>query len=283
VYWVVGVPITTWLSTNQIVRSDAGAYYMVDDDETGRIINHLGGCQSADPEWELRMMRLAVRSEYSRAGATPPADLATFSYDQIISEMATWESKEGFRIRDWVLNRVFADLSETATKAPVEEPGPTACAEIWELVNQHGAPKIRLVEEQNDLTSVIIAAIAPRGEEQAAYVPTTNTIYIQYDGSLEVLIDELGHAKQFREHYWQSHVRWFAGTLRSTRCIPSGIIQGLQRGYGSEYDRPGSLEHEAHRNNPSDVLASLGLKVKDVDPKLPYAPRAPRMVGTPEC
>lgn len=274
-YGFIGIPVTYWLTTNEIVRDNNGTYRMVADEETGHIISYLGGCNKLPSEWELRLMRQMVRAEYTRVGSSPPEGLANFNREEIFSLISSWERHDGQRIPNFLFREAFADISQAATEAPITTPGDEACGEIWELVEAAGAFKIRFIEEQGDFASMVIAAFAPRGAEQAAYVPLTNTVYIRYDDSLNVLLDELGHAKQFRERPYQSHLKWLSGTLRSVRCAPSGALRGMQSGYRSEYRTPGSLEHEAHEVENKTLLQDTHLRAANNEnngASLPYSP-----------
>jgi hypothetical protein len=119
-----------------------------------------------------------------------------------------------------------------------------------------GSPKVRWVEERDEYASQLVAYST--GDKQSFYDPIGNTIYIRYTDSVKVLLDETGHAKQFRARPINSYLRLIS-SMTYTLLAAQFDAQKAQQLYQARYRDPSTLEGEAHGQIKQQLLKRFGL------------------------
>ena len=163
------------------------------------------------------------------------------------------------------LQRIIEKLFENAIKPPLEGFTPNVHDNLWRLLGKVGSPRIRWVEEQDDNFSRWIV-VNGQSDKQAFYNPINNTIYIRYKDAVTNLLDEVGHAQQFRQHPLTSYRK--VGLSMLTAWIGSEFdTKIIVTIYKFRYVSPNTFEGEAHGRIKEELLQESGLiTVKETAP-----------------
>jgi hypothetical protein len=114
------------------------------------------------------------------------------------------------------------------------------------------------MEEQDELPARIVAYSG--GDKISFYDPVGHTIYISYNLSAWRLLDEVAHAKQFRENQIRSWTRLFKLSVVSF-IRTKGDTKKFLDCYKDAYNDPRSIEGEAHGADKESLLKTHGLRI----------------------
>lgn len=269
----VGVTVTTisYYSTEySISRNEQGHYHHDQDEATTAIVNYITLGQLTAEE-KLVVIRLYIRNMYRKAGMPTPPDIMARDLNGLADLIREWQKRtnphEG--IDDALFNAVFSE----AVEAPIEERGlrSKAYTQTWLALDEDGhSPRVRWMENQNDIPSWIITTSSKNGSGQSYYNSFNHTILINYESSFESLVDEISHANQFREHPVSSYTRMTIELLHATGCYLRNMPGGILSYYKNGYKQPGAIEYEAHEVITPEIIRKR--KLKDVIEKAETKP-----------
>ncbi len=255
------VTVISYYSTEySISRNEKGHYYHGQDEATTAIVNYITLGQLTVEE-KLVVIRLYVRNMYRKAGMDVPSDILDRDMKGLMVLVKEWQKRTDpyERIDDALFNAVFRE----AVEAPIEDRRlqSKAYTQAWQALDEDGhSPKVRWMENQDDIPSWIIATSSKNGDGQSYYNSFNHTILINYDSSFESLVDEISHAKQFRENPLSSYTRMTLELLHATSCylrnMPSGIVSYYENGY----NQPGAIEYEAHEIITPEIIRKRKLE-----------------------
>ena len=257
-------------TTYTIVSSGTGEtiVYRHEDERTTNIVNYLTGEGEFPKEERLPVYRQYVKNMLEEAEMPVPVDIYTMEYAQLNTLAIQW-----YRIKyprhpknTESLQQLIENLFENAVRPPLEGFGPDVDGKIWRLLIDVGSPKVRWMEEQDELPARFVAYSA--GDKRSFYDPTGNTIYIAYNNSARALLNEVGHAKQFRQNQVRSWIRLLWPSLVSF-TEAGGDPKEFINCYKDTYKDPTSFEGEAHGVLKEALLKKHGLQIvnKEAPPK----------------
>jgi len=233
--------------------------YSHQDERTTQILDFLTGKAELAPEDRVYFYRQALHEKFGGAdnaelGLPPLPDnlddldeaalfklaVDTFTIeDEILVPEESRDEALGWLPPEERATRLFAD----AISAPVAY-DPELERIIWELQERVGSPMIRWAAEGEGTLAGIMAQYAGRG--RAFYDPLTNTVYLTPGDPSQVLAAEDAHSVQFNDRPVQAYSRAVGDSaLTLIRSLRTG--QSYRDSYMEEYNRYGSLEHEAHK------------------------------------
>lgn len=236
--------------------------YQHQDGRTTNIVNYLTGKGNLPERERLPLYRQYLASVLEEAKMSVPINIYTMEKHQLDAVAIGWYIRKfPGRPRDSeTLQSLIDRLFENAVKPPLEGFPDNVHDRLWELLIAVGSPKIRWVQEQDEYASQVVAYSA--GHKQSFYDPTDNTIYISYRTSVNVLLDEVGHAKQFRKDPVWSYTRLVYSM--SDAFIRAGFSTREARElYQDNYKNPDSFEGQAHGTIKNILLRQFGLVVVD--------------------
>ena len=114
---------------------------------------------------------------------------------------------------------------------------------VWELEKESGNPRIRFVADRG-----ITTIASPKFKDADKYDPVTNTVLITSGSFFDPnngFMDEVSHSRQFGDNPFGSY-------SKGIRDLVTAIIVGrfdmlrIEEEYDLLYNKPGSLEYEAH-------------------------------------
>lgn len=259
---LVLVTVNHWRTAYTITSTGTGEdiHYQHEDERTTNIVNYLTGEGEFPKEERLPVYRQYVKNMLEEAKMTVPDDIYTMEYPELNALAIKWykikypkhrKSKES-------LEQLIENLFEKAVRPPLEGFGPDVDGKIWRLLIDVGSPKVRWMEEQDELPARFVAYSA--GDKKSFYDPTGNTIYIAYNNSVRELLNEVGHAKQFRERQLNSWTRLLLSSLISI-TEAGGDPKEFFNCYKSVYKDPQSFEGEAHGIIKETLLEKHGLLI----------------------
>jgi hypothetical protein len=251
----------TRYTISKVTTGNSAAYYHEDERTTG-IINYLTGRGPLPESERLPLYRQYVKNMLERSHMDVPEDFHTRDWDGVNALAITWCRQKVPQCprENTALQKVINKLFENAIRPPLKEFTPNVNDNLWHLLESVGSPKVRWLEEQDEPASRFVVYSA--GDEYCFYDPTDNTVYIRYSDSVNNLLDEAGHSKQFRDKPIQSYVRmgwsmftaWVGGEFDMTTA---------QEVYKLHYKDPKSFEGEAHGPIKDKLLRESGLLIVD--------------------
>ena len=237
-----------------------GVYVHSDDQMTTDIINWLTGEVSVPESIRLPLYRQYVKTVREDAEMEIPENFPTLGYQELRELAVEWylQNYPNATGTEEEIADIITGLFNEAVRPPLEGFGPNVNERVWMVMRDVGAPRVRLVAEQDEYPSRIMAASAARGDEQAFYYPPEHTIYIRYNDSVKVLLNEASHPWQFTEHRYSSYWRLFGSLAES---FMAGVVRNANDYYAGEYDNPEALEGEAHGTLRDELLQRHGLSI----------------------
>ena len=236
--------------------------YQHEDDRTTSIINYLTGRGPLPESERLPLYRQYVKNVLKKAKMEVPEDFHTRDWDGVNALAISWCRKKvpncprENRALQNVINRLF----ENAVRSPLKEFTPNVNDNVWNLLIRVGSPKVRWLEEQDEPASRFVVYSA--GSEYCFYDPTDNTIYIRYSDSVDNLLEEAGHAEQFRTNPTRSYLRM--GWSMFIAWVGGGFdMPTAQEVYRLHYKNPNTFEGEAHGPIKDKLLRESGLLILD--------------------
>lgn len=254
---VTGVFIVSLQTDYEIVQED-GAYSHSDDPATTAFIEWLTNNGPVPQMLEPKLYRQYVRTIRENAGMEIPDNFLELSSAQLNGLAIEWYDQkypDRTDTRDEKL-AIINDLFQSAVRPPLEGFGPNVNERVWQVMGDAGAPRVRLVAEQDEYPSQMMAAYAPDGDRQAFYWPPDHTVYIRYNDSVKVLLNELPHAQQFTESPYTSTWQLFSSNVRAAF---RGLVASSNGEYSTFYHDPDELEGEAHGERRAAMLQRRGL------------------------
>jgi len=117
---------------------------------------------------------------------------------------------------------------------------------VWQMEQECGNPRVRTQMEGYGFTPVSDFGAA------AHYTPYKNTIYISlYDlyfhNPDNSIVAEMSHAKQYKENPIGTHIRFARDAINVLRSAGINSPEAIGDEYRKLYQKPGSVEHEAHK------------------------------------
>ena len=253
-----GIPINQHY-TRYKIELVSGEYEHIDDPRTTGIVRYLTG-EGPLPESErLPLYRQYVKNVLEKGHMPVPENIHSLSWDELNALAVNWYKKKFPRAarNPASLQALINKLFEEAVRPPLKGFGPKMSERLWQLLIAVGSPRIRWIEEQDEPASRLVAYSA--NDKQTFYDPITNTIFISYNDSVDALLDEVCHAKQFQDRPWSSSLRLLYSLGYS--FIESDFNAETARdAYQENYTRADSLEGEAHGKIKEALLKQFGLK-----------------------
>jgi hypothetical protein len=220
-------------------------YRHASDERTTGIINYHTG-QGPFPESErLPLYRQYIKNRLEEAKMEVPADFHTLDWYGVNTLAITWYKKNYPKHpKDKeTLQKIIDRLFGNSVSPPLEGFSPNVKDNLWGLLRDIDAPKVRWIEEQDDLPSRFVAYSA--SDKQSFYYPVDHTIYIRYDDSVKNLLDEVGHVKQFRDRPLWSYTRMGFSMLTAWIGAEFDVDRAIEI-YKLRYKDPSTFEGEAH-------------------------------------
>jgi len=238
--------------------NNVSTYEHADDTRTTDIINYLTGHGPFPESERLAIYRQYVKNRLEEQKMKVPDDFFVLDLEAVNALAITWYKKKFPKYpRDKkTLQRMNDKLFEEAVRPPLEGFTPNVDDNLWRLLEHVGSPKVRWIEEQDDLPSRLVAYSA--GDKQSFYYPVDNTIYIQYADSVANLLDEVGHVKQFREQPLRSHGRMGWSMLTAWIGAEFDFNNAIEI-YHLRYKTTQTFEGEAHGPLKNKLLEEYGL------------------------
>ena len=255
--------MTAWIAyndsqTNYSIEEVNGQYEHSTDQMTTDIINWLTGETSVPESIKLPLYRQYVKTVRESAEMEIPSNFLSMNYYELNRLVIEWYDQkypEATNSREEKIE-IINGLFERSVRPPLEGFSPNVNERVWMVMEDVHAPLVRLVGEQDAYASRMIAASASRGDQQAFYYAPEHTIFIRYNDSVKVLLDEAGHAEQFKEAPHRSHWRLFESLVSS---FFQGALSEANEYYRQGYRTPTALEGEAHIVRRSRLLERHGL------------------------
>lgn len=254
----VAIQVNLWRTDYSIVQNPDGSYRHVEDERTTAILNYMTGRGALPQEELLVVTRLYVKNMLEEAEMEVPENIGSLDMKGLSRLVLRWhqENSSDHKLDTRVFVNLFHDVSAEAARPPLNDFGPEVYDQLWSMMNDVGAPKIRWLEERDEYASQLVASSATEGDKQAFYDPIDHTIYIRYGDSAQILFHEAPHPKQFREHPHRSYVRLIGALLHS---FVGGVLSEANRIYKEGYREPETLEGEAHNIIQTELLQKHGL------------------------
>ena len=251
-----------WRTSYTVLSSGSGEdiVYIHEDERTTNIVNYLTGEGEFPKEERLPVYRQHIKNLLEKAKMPVPENIHSMEYKEL-NELAIKQYKLEYPRHpksQAALEARIDKLFEQAVRPPLEGFGPDVDGKIWRLLIDVGSPKVRWMEEQDELPAQFVAY---SGEDKKSfYDPTGNTLYILYNSSVKELLNEVAHAKQFREAQITSWIRLLGASAISfwnAGADPKSFF-GC---YSSNYRDPTSFEGEAHGAIKEALLQKHGLQI----------------------
>lgn len=255
--------MSAWITVNTFrtdysVETVNGEFRHSEDQMTTDIVNWLTGEVTVPESIRLPLYRQYIMTVRENSDMEIPENSHSLDYPKLRLLALEWYAQKypDANGSEEEKTEVINNLFEEAVRPPLEGFGPNVNERVWRVVGDSGAPRVRLLGEQDEYASRIMAASASRGDKQAFYYPPENTIYIRYNDSVRVLLNEAPHAVQFNEQPYTSHWRLITSLAKS---FLAGVVHNADVDYNSEYQDPETLEGEAHRVIRERLLLKHGL------------------------
>lgn len=234
--------------------------YRHEDERTTNIVSYLTGEGEFPKEERLPVYRQHIKNLLEKAKMSVPENIHSMEYKEL-NELAIKQYKLEYPRHpksQAALEARINKLFEQAVRPPLEGFGPDVDGKIWRLLIDVGSPKVRWMEEQDELPAQFVAYSGD--DKKSFYDPTGNTLYILYNSSVKELLNEVAHAKQFRENQITSWIRLLEASAISfwdAGADPKSFF-GC---YSSNYKDPTSFEGEAHGAIKEALLQKHGLQI----------------------
>ncbi|MEK7602288.1 MAG: hypothetical protein AAB472_02285 [Patescibacteria group bacterium] len=226
--------------------------YVHEDKETTDILNYLTGKVHMPESEKVFFYRQRVRKSMESLLYPVPGNIDEMSLDELVQIYVP-----AFAIIGGVTDKKFNELSPIQRKrlqkkahefitdaVPDYTYEPKLYTEIWELQKEVGKPRIRWAARGVAITAKMMASTTEDG--RSFYDPINNTVYVSpnYVAGANLLAEE-AHSKQFNDKPIVSSARLVQSWVR---VVSRSVIhfENLKHSYEFEYDKPDSLEHEAH-------------------------------------
>ncbi|MGL5831036.1 MAG: hypothetical protein ACRCZE_02690 [Candidatus Altimarinota bacterium] len=231
----------------QTVSHQGEIVYTHTDPDTNRILNYLSGRE----KFSIQERRALAFSTYKARLICNAATNSTISLPSDFVYMNEQEVLEFLKIdspkpTSQIQSEFELQLTAMTYNIPEQyDQNDNLYRQLWELEAIAGAPRIRWASEIN----------LPLGERTIAHYSLPNTLYItpvfdQTDNPYDDLVAEASHAIQFQNNVPDSYAKLFSTiihtTLRTAQSENPLRLSSFNQAYGEEYQRPGSIEHEAH-------------------------------------
>ncbi len=236
--------------------------YQHEDGRTTSIINYLTGRGPLPESERLPLYRQYVKNVLEKAKMEVPEDFHTRDWDGVNTLAISWcrQKFPNCPREDKALQNVINRLFENAIRPPLKEFTSNVSDNVWNLLIRVGSPKVRWLEEQDEPASRFVVYSA--GSEYCFYDPTDNTIYIRYSDSVNNLLEEVGHAEQFRTSPTRSYLRM--GWSMFIAWVGGGFdMPTAQEVYRLHYKNPRTFEGEAHGPIKDRLLGEFDLLIVD--------------------
>ena len=215
--------------------------YVHQDERTTHILNYLLGKAELSSEDRVFFYRYAAQQLLENELLPVPANLNDLTEEEVIALVA-----ETFKLNpayppETTFDKAREYLEKTIARQDFNQ---QLYESVWELQQRVGAPRIRWSAEGEDATAALMSKTA--GSGRAFYDPVSNTIYLTPGDPSTVLVDENAHAKQFNDRPVRSYAQLTSSWIRSgIRSLTQ--FEDLRTSYSYEYERAGSIEHDAHQ------------------------------------
>jgi len=245
------------------------AVFEHEDQETTRIIDYFSG-KGALPEADRRAMEI---KDIKRMGdinkVDLPENLNDFSEDQL-SEL--WDNIEGSLYDKYKLLRRYYTKGQLKKIVPAQYAyNAEFYKALWAIERETGNPKIRFEDFSEENKFEVLLKMNPG---RAHYDGGTNTMYINYpaytfqfaneeglpnpDSNIaEDFISETAHGKQWNN----KPLRYDLLTIRDIALVVYRAMmdkKALNETYEKTlYDKPGTIEYEAHRQIQPELEKKL--------------------------
>lgn len=240
------------------VKAHGEAIYEHPDKETNDILNYLLGRGPAPTDTRLLYERPEVVRYAQETNQNLPAAMETMTEPQLRTLYEDLHLAHDAGHSPWATpddEKKAADFDFDST-TPEYHYDPAMYRAFWRLQEQVGAPRIRWMEGTEDADSNPLDVLGPG---RAHYSATENTVYVHRyipperadeepkgDSGLTELISEDAHALQRERNYERMALMTAEGLVRvAARMLKEH--DSLADAYLWEYDRPGSVEYEAHK------------------------------------
>lgn len=262
-----------WYHTNYSVLTtsikETSTYKHSNDERTTSIVNYLTGRGPLPESERLPLYRQYVKIRLEEAEMPIPANFYTLGWTEVTTLAIEWYKHEHpkYPSDTDTLRRLIEGLFESAIKPPLERYTPNVHENLWLLLSKVGSPRIRWLEEQDDDFSRWMVVYG-QSDKQAFYNPINNTVYIRYKDAVNVLLDEVGHAQQFRENPLSSYRRMTFSMLTAWVGAEFDTKTAIAI-YQLRYNNPDTFEGEAHGPIKEVLLRESGLIIVEetVPPK----------------
>lgn len=221
--------------------------YTHSDPDTNRILHYLSGREKFSYQ-ERRALAFStykarlICESASDSTITLPPDFVYLNEQEVLEFLTIDSPKPAFQIKSEF------ELRLTAMTYNIPEQydhNNDLYNQLWQLESMAGAPRIRWASEYN----------LPLGERTIAHYSLPNTLYItpvydEKDNPYDDLVAEASHAIQFQNNVPDAYAKLFSTlvhtTLRTAQSENPFRLSSFNNAYGEEYQRPGSIEHDAH-------------------------------------
>lgn len=244
----------------------ARTVYQHDDPRTTNIVNYLTGRGHLPERERIPLYRQYLEHVLEESNMPIPENLYKMEKTELDQLAIRWyiEKFPNNRQDSETLQALINKLFEIAIKPPLKGFPPDVDNKIWHLLMEVGSPKIRWVQERNEYASQLVAYSA--GHKQSFYDPVDNTIYITYKDSVNTLLNEVGHSKQFRDDPVTSFLRLLGSMMAA--LIGAGFdTEEARELYKQNYRDGETFEGEAHGIIKKRLLRKHDLVT--VDEKVP--------------
>lgn len=261
VLFLISLIQVNYYRTNYEITVDTSGephVYQHEDPRTTGIVNYMTGKAPLPAREELPLYRQYVKNVRESSGMENPENIYSLSTAELDTLAIEWYKKQFPKhpTDEDSIKELVKNLFTNAIQPPLQNFGPEVNDRIWRLLIEVGAPKIRWVEEQDEDASKLVAASS--GDKQIFYDFLDNTIYITYNDSVNSLLKEVGHAKQFRGKPVRSHIRLVYSWIVS---FAKGAFAEAKQKYQANYQSADALEGEAHDVINPELLDKYGLQL----------------------
>lgn len=240
------------VETFSLLSPDA-SNYTSGDKETDMIVNYYAGKQDISREWKVMQFYQDTLSRLETAFR-----VRVSIRDSIQSVIKKIESMSYQEFDTHLLNKGI-DIEKRFHFAPDSLNGTATYQTIWKIYLSLGAPRLQYCPNSNSF---------PMQYADAFYDPVNNRIFLSkllernvdslknnrhycYTWNPDLFLEELGHAKQFKDKPATSLSKYIYGMFNSRFVSLWSFLsyadnQTWSSAYGLEYIRRGSFEREAH-------------------------------------
>ncbi len=240
------------VETFSLLSPDA-SNYTSGDKETDMIVNYYAGKEDISREWKVMQFYQDTLSRLETAFRTRVS--IRDSVQSVIEEIESMSYQE-FDIH--LLGKGI-DIEKRFYFAPDSLNSTATYQTIWKVYLSLGAPKLKYCPNSNSF---------PMQYADAFYDPLNNRIFLAkllerntdslknnryycYTWNPDLFLEELGHAKQFKDKPATSLSKYIYGMFNSRLVSLRSFLsyadnQTWSDAYGLEYIRRGSFEREAH-------------------------------------